>query len=146
MWCGRRYLEYRSLSNGTLWYAIRLTRSLRTIKLKLTKRIAKFNYVIMSRIVIKQNSLLFPFVSINCTLVSVCNTGDVRLVGSGSNATQGTVQLCYNNMWGTVCDNGWDMSEATIVCRLLGYYGMFPIYNSEKTYVLSFFRCIRCLF
>ena len=33
---------------------------------------------------------------------------------------QGRVEICQNNSWGTICDNGWDMNEAIVVCRHLG--------------------------
>ena len=50
----------------------------------------------------------------------VCPSGDIRLVG-GSVADEGRVELCYNNAWGTICDDGFDESDATVVCRQLGY-------------------------
>ena len=51
-----------------------------------------------------------------------CTTrGDVRLVG-GSNEREGTVEVCLNGVWGTVCSPyGWGSTEAGVVCRQLGY-------------------------
>ena len=49
-----------------------------------------------------------------------CTPGQLRLAG-GSIANEGRVEICMNNEWGTVCDDAWGTTDATIVCRQLGY-------------------------
>ena len=53
-----------------------------------------------------------------------CYNGEIRLRG-GYNVNQGRVEICFNGVWGTVCDagNGWTDGgtiNARVVCRQLG--------------------------
>ena len=46
----------------------------------------------------------------------------IRLV-NGPTYKEGRVELWLGEQWNPVCDNGWDINDANVVCRSLGYSG-----------------------
>ena len=45
---------------------------------------------------------------------------DVRLVG-GVDQSYGRIEIGLNGVWGTVCGKTFDIHDATVACRQLGY-------------------------
>ena len=69
--------------------------------------------------------IITPFNDMHISVSSVrsnCVNGIVRLV-NGTAPYEGRVEICYDGVWGSVCDNSWSDRDAAIVCRQLGFQG-----------------------
>ena len=55
----------------------------------------------------------------------------VRLV-DGPDDASGRVEVYYNGTWGTVCDDNWDIDDARVVCKQLGFRYTLNAYGSAR--------------
>ncbi len=55
-----------------------------------------------------------------CIVPGDCTEGSIRLV-DGIIEQEGRVEVCINGVWGSICDDGWDKTDAHIVCKQMGF-------------------------
>ena len=58
-------------------------------------------------------------VGVRCLAPTNCTDGDIRL--QEATANQGIVEICFHNIWGRVCTDVWDVDNAQVACRQLGF-------------------------
>ncbi|XP_077976686.1 uncharacterized protein LOC120334494 isoform X2 [Styela clava] len=56
----------------------------------------------------------------------------IRLIG-GSNPKEGRVEILHEGKWGTICHHAWDIKDANVTCKMLGYD------EAKKAYTNSHF-------
>lgn len=51
---------------------------------------------------------------------AACEDGDLRLE-NGTTSREGRLEICYGNVYGTICDDQWGLLDARVACRDLGF-------------------------
>eukprot|EP00057_Strongylocentrotus_purpuratus_P003863 XP_003727540.2 PREDICTED: galectin-3-binding protein isoform X2 [Strongylocentrotus purpuratus] len=92
-----------------------------------------------------------PFISIFTSVsTAVPQENDIRLVTTETTTTRlGRVEVFHGGRWGSVCDQGFEMEDAKVVCRQWGYpAGVYSLRYLESKYgqgrgpiMLSNVRC-----
>jgi deleted-in-malignant-brain-tumors protein 1 len=70
-----------------------------------------------------------------------CTENTLRL-SEGKNEFEGRVEVCTNNVWGAVCDDSWDFTDAQVVCRQLGFSPVAAIAYGEAYHGQGQYRII----
>ena len=78
-------------------------------------------------------------------MTTTCTEFDLRLMNRTSSFTtlgsyyvyEGNVEVCINGTYVAICDEGWDDTEAQLVCNYVGFgepfYRKLSVENDHKT-------------
>ena len=84
---------------------------------------------------------IFPLESLTIFILFVV-FNLVRLVGWGNVTSQGRVEVFYKGSRREVCGTNWDIKEANVVCRQLGFQGAVAAATSASD--SSFMYSVQC--
>jgi len=86
--------------------------------------------------VIKQQFYLhLLFFPICCRCVCLVS---VRLAGVNRPSNAGRLEVYYNDVWGTVCDNLFNYRDAHVACHMLGFeYCLFLLYTVDWLFAIE---------
>ena len=84
----------------------------------------------------------YKYILLSCGIIHIvggsCANGEVRLISQYSyGRSEGRVEVCHNQQWGTICRDNWGDNNTRVVCDQLGYNGEYgytiPYYSFGST-------------
>ena len=85
----------------------------------------------MKNSIIHASYLIITFCSCY-SFYSILIDVSLRLQGPSSGTGTGRLEVFYNGQWGTICGDSWDINNAKVACRQLGYkYGVQALRGSD---------------
>ena len=75
-------------------------------------------------------------------LISTAAQTQLRL--NGSTALQGRLEVLYQGLWGTVCDDQWNDLDAQVACSQLGWAGGIPLFRFSSGNMKFWMDNVQC--
>ena len=71
----------------------------------------------------------FSILSISFLHILLAEEFKLRLVnGSDPNPNTGRLEILHKGVWGTICDDLFDINSTAVACRMLGFGGALAVY------------------
>ncbi|XP_053387201.1 deleted in malignant brain tumors 1 protein-like [Mercenaria mercenaria] len=64
----------------------------------------------------------------------VCSYPYQKRLSNGRSQSQGRVEFLQSGTWYSYCDDGWNISDAKVICREIGYWSTNPAVSYNSTY------------
>lgn len=62
----------------------------------------------------------------------------------GNSSRSGRVEIYYSGSWEAICYDGWDIHDAFVACRQLGFSGADSITRESGTGITSSLKQVQC--
>ena len=70
--------------------------------------------------------------------------GTIQLVAGRHGKHEGRIEVLHRGVWGTVCKASFDMDDANVVCKQMGFIGAMSIKSFGKGYGRINFDDLNC--
>lgn len=65
-------------------------------------------------------------------------------LSDGTSQNSGRLEVRFKNIWGTVCNEGFDIHDADVACRMLGYVGAENVMTGKPGDGITWLSNVEC--